>query len=204
MDLATRLRSLAGPAACFGCGRRGLPLCPGCRVRIPTARVVSVPRTTAAIAAWSYAGAARSLILGLKLGAARAAAEPLVDAMSAAARRTGLMGEVVTWVPGRRRDIAKRGFDHARVLAEGLASELGLPPVPLLTRISEPPDQVLLSADERRTNVIGAFAAVSVGKMLRVILVDDLMTTGATATECTSVLIGAGHSVEIAVPCAAR
>ncbi len=154
------------------------------------------------LAAWPYEGAARSLILELKLRGRRAAAVPLVEAIVREVGRQGLDGEVVTWVPGRRADTRRRGFDHAEVLARGVARRLGLRSRDLLSRTSTRPDQAGLSAVERRVNLTGAFE--SQGCRAPVVLVDDLVTTGATAIACASALAAAGvPSVELLVACRA-
>jgi predicted amidophosphoribosyltransferase len=154
------------------------------------------------LARWGYEGAARSLVLGLKLRGARIAARPLVEAMRAEVLREGLLGDLVTWVPGRRRDRARRGYDHAEVLARALALALGLRSVSLLRRTGDRADQTTLSGAERRVNLRGAFTAEKCTG--GIVLVDDLVTTGATATECARALRAAGAvTVELVVPCRA-
>jgi predicted amidophosphoribosyltransferase len=109
---------------------------------------------------------------------------------------------VITWVPGRRADIRVRGFDHAALLARAVGRRVGLPCASLLLRRSDPPDQTLLSADERRQNLRGVFSSKECSG--NVIVVDDLVTTGATATACAQALRRAGASgVELLVPCRA-
>lgn len=120
--------------------------------------------------------------------------------MSARARRDGLVGTAVTWVPGRRRDIRRRGFDHAEVLARGVAEVLGLPVAGVLRRVDSRPDQTTLTAAERRRSPVGAFEARSCAQ--GVVLIDDLVTTGATASSCAAALRRAGApSVEVVAPC---
>ncbi|MDP9226019.1 MAG: ComF family protein [Actinomycetota bacterium] len=151
-------------------------------------------------AAWAYEGAARALILALKVRGLRSAAQPLVAGMIGASRRGGLRGRVLTWVPGRSGDITARGFDHAEVLARGMARGLGLPVHGLLTRRAAARDQTLLSAGDRAANVRGAFWAAR--SPSRVVLVDDLITTGATAGSCAGALRAAGaDGVELVVAC---
>lgn len=112
--------------------------------------------------------------------------------------RAGLVGEVITWVPGRRRDIRRRGYDHAALLAAGLAAELGLPRSPLLRRVRTTDDQSELSRAGRRANVTGAFSARRCPP--RVVLVDDVVTTGATVDSCEAALRSAGaRSIEVVV-----
>jgi ComF family protein len=199
----TFLETLLGPPPCEGCGRHLGALCPRCRARLgsPT---VSIPLhgVDRVLAHWAYEGAARSLILGLKLRGARSAARPLVAAMRAEVLARGLLGDAITWVPGRRRDVRRRGYDHAEVLGRGLAAALGLPATPLLRRIGDRADQTTLGGAERRTNLQGACAArpCSAG----IVVVDDLITTGATAEACAEALrAGGAATVEVVVPCRA-
>lgn len=160
------------------------------------------------ICGWPYEGPARSLVLNLKVRAVRSAAIPLVDAMAAAVWRSGLTGSVLTWVSGRPAEERRRGFDHAHLLAQGLGRRLGLPVVLLLERTGSDRDQVGLSASERRKNLVGAFRArpgVPDGILGPVVLVDDVLTTGATASSCARALLAAGaSSVEVVVACSAE
>jgi predicted amidophosphoribosyltransferase len=153
-------------------------------------------------APWAYEGPARALILVLKLRGLRMAARPLIDGMTEATRRFGVGGDTVTWVPGRAKDIRARGFDHAELLGRGLARELGLRPQALLRRRHAARDQASLSALDRAANVRGAFGAVR--SPPRVVLVDDLMTTGATAAACAAALRAAGAArIELVTACRA-
>jgi predicted amidophosphoribosyltransferase len=186
-----------------GCRARGSALCGRCarflRAPVRPEGVESVDRVLAAL---EYDGHARSLVLALKLSGRRAAADPLVDAMWAIAVSEGLAGTILTWVPGRSLDGRRRGFDHAHLLASQLAPRLGLPAARLLERRGDRPDQTSLSASRRRTNVLGAFAARS--SPARVVLVDDLVTTGATASACARALRACGaRSVELLAACRA-
>ena len=194
---------LLGPPTCIGCRAHGALLCRSCRLRVPPApRGGEISGVRRVLAAWAYEGAARSLILELKLQGRRAAAVPLVEAIGREVGRQGLDGEIVTWVPGRRADTRRRGFNHAELLARGVAGRLGLQPRDLLSRTSVRRDQAGLSAVERRVNLTGAF--VSQQCRAPVILVDDLVTTGATAVACASALAAAGvPSVELLVACRA-
>lgn len=155
------------------------------------------------LAAFAYEGAARGLVLALKARGLRDCSGPLAAGIVAIARRAGLRAEVVTWVPAAASDVRHRGFDHARVLAEEVAGPLGLPSARLLVRAGRRRDQVGLSAADRRRNLEGAFRARPVGGR-RVLLVDDLLTTGSTATECVSALTSSGAGgVEVLVGCRA-
>jgi predicted amidophosphoribosyltransferase len=201
MNLASALLELVGAPACAGCRRRGTELCERCAGMMaePSCRDV-IRGADQVLAAWAYEGAARALVLALKLRADRAAGEPLVEAMCRVTRRFGLAGSTVTWVPGRERDTRERGFDHAEVLARGAALRLGLRAERMLARTGTRPDQTGLSAAARRRNLVGAFVARPCPSA--VVLVDDVVTTGATASACALALRAAGaHQVEILVPC---
>ena len=154
------------------------------------------------IAAWQYEGAARSLILALKLRGMRAAGGPLARGLIDALGRAGTVASAVAWVPGRRRDVALRGFDHAEVLARTVAAHLGLPARSLLVRAADTPDQSKLTSVERAANVMGAFVAAPFDEP--VLVVDDLLTTGATAGACAGALVANGApAVEVGVVCRA-
>ncbi len=193
---------LLGTPACAGCGVRGVGLCPFCRAGL--ARPVQearVPGVTRVLAPWDYAGAARSLILALKLRGRRSAAGPLADAMSEEALTRGLEGKVITWVPGRPADTRVRGYDHAGVLAVETGERLGLPVLRLLRRTGpRRPDQTALGKEDRWVNLEGAFHARNAPA--GVVIVDDLVTTGATAGACAEALRKSGaHTVEVLAAC---
>lgn len=195
--------SLCARVACFGCGDAGASLCDGCRMDLaPPSRDDAVPSVDRVLVPWAYKGAARDLVLALKLRHRRDAAEPLARAIAETVRAVGSPAEIVSWVPGRRRDVRIRGFDHAHVIAEQVASHLGLALVGLLRRTSARPDQTTLSGPERRANLIGAFSASPCSRS--VLLVDDLVTTGATASACAQALKAAGApGVDLGAPCRA-
>jgi competence protein ComFC len=109
----------------------------------------------------------------------------------------------VTWVPLARRRRAERGFDQARVLAQALARELELPAVALLRRTSATAPQSRRTRQERLLAMSGAFAPLSRRPPpARVLLVDDVLTTGATASACAAVLSEAGaREIHVATAC---
>ncbi len=169
---------------------------------MPPAGLQAIPGVDRIHIPWAYAGAARDLVLALKLRAARPAAEVMARAVAEVIQASGTVAEVITWVPGRSRDIRVRGFDHAETIARELGSRVGIPVVSLLERARDRPDQTTLSGHARWLNLDGAFAGA--GSAGRVLVVDDLVTTGATVATCAGVLrrLGASH-IEVAAPCRA-
>ena len=103
--------------------------------------------------------------------------------------------DVLTWIPISRQRRRSRGYDQVEVFAKVLAEELGKELVPVLKKTrNTKPQSTMGDAAHRRANILGAFevtdAALICGK--RVLLLDDIITTGATASECARVLLTAG------------
>lgn len=149
-----------------------------------------VPHVDRVIAAWEYDDVARSLVLALKLRGRREAARHLAVGMAERIWSTGWDVDALVWIPGRRADIRRRGFDHARAIAQELSSLVGIPFMPALRRTGDRTDQTGLGAKQRRANLAGAFAATGVPR--HVGIVDDVVTTGATLGEAGRALRAAG------------
>lgn len=110
---------------------------------------------------------------------------------------SGLTGRVdaVCWVPCHRSALRRRGYDQAEVLARAVAQELGKPVAALLKKVRRTKPMNKLNAAGRRANVLGAFCADCPPGSLQgasILLVDDIVTTGSTLSECARVLREAG------------
>jgi len=142
------------------------------------------------------ASPADRLVHQLKYNGWSALAEPMAAFMPVIARRDDGRAEVVVPVPTTASRFRERGYNQAELLARAYARRIGQPCRPLLGRTGEQVTQTALQAAARGANVAGAFAVVADGStVLRnacVTLVDDVLTTGATAVECTRVLTAAG------------
>jgi predicted amidophosphoribosyltransferase len=101
---------------------------------------------------------------------------------------------VIAPIPTTAARIRARGYNQAALLAERAAVSLRLPVRPLLRRVTAGASQTALPPDARRENVRDAFAVASGGnpRGLSVLLVDDVLTTGATAAEAAGTLASAG------------
>jgi ComF family protein len=144
-----------------------------------------------------YEGLLRELILRLKHAGGELLAELLSDlwAEHSGQRLRELGAEVVVPVPLHWRRRWSRGYNQSAALAGGLAAHLGLPCRPgWLRRARFTPDQTRQTAAARRDNVRGAFTARSRAGLRQrcVLLVDDVMTTGSTASEAARALRAAG------------
>ena len=110
--------------------------------------------------------------------------------------------DVVTWVPLSRRRLWSRGYDQSRLLAERLADKLGVPCECMLKKTRHTKAQsALTEKSQRRANVLGVYKPVPGAEITgrRVLLVDDVVTTGATASECARVLRTAGAAGVVCV-----
>jgi ComF family protein len=99
---------------------------------------------------------------------------------------------VITPVPTTDRRRRERGYNQAQLLAESLARATCREALPLIRRVSGSRTQTALQPAARAANVAGAFAPAADVTAMHVILVDDVLTTGATAAECAGVLAAAG------------
>ncbi|HYU93702.1 MAG TPA: double zinc ribbon domain-containing protein [Actinomycetota bacterium] len=215
-----RLLDVLFPNRCAGCGNGPWPFCPGCGAQLialappwcercgvpwrgarPRCPECPPPEIDVARAPFLFHGPARHAVHRLKYAGWRPVAAALGGAMVAVwppAAET----DAVTWVPLSRRRLAERGFDQARALAEAVGAASSLGAAPLLERTVDLPPQARRSGAERRAAVAGAFRPVGPCPP-RVLLVDDVLTTGATAGACARALRAAGAR-HVAVLTAAR
>jgi predicted amidophosphoribosyltransferase len=138
----------------------------------------------------------------LKFSGWRPVASALGDAMAAAWAGAPFEPEVVTWVPLSRARLATRGYDQAGSLADAVGRRLDLPVRRLLRRTTDAGPQARRGGAARREAMRGAFSPAGRPRG-RVLLVDDVLTTGATAGACAQVLLRAG-AAEVALLTAAR
>ena len=181
------------------CGTCGLPLPSfdpaACAVSVRChACLTSAPPFEYARAAGAYAGILRDALHALKFDGKRALARPLGDlVLEACGALLGPQVDALVPVPLAHERERERGFNQAGLLAGYLAAASGLPVKPRwLWRRRRTRPQTELTAAERRANVARAFAASPHAAGAHVVLVDDIVTTGATAAECARTLRAAG------------
>jgi ComF family protein len=189
----------AGTLACDGC-RADLPwlveACPQCAG--PTrggercgACLARPPQFDLTLAVWQYAFPVDRLVLALKYGKRLALAELLGDAL--ARRVGGRRVDAVVPMPLAPRRLAERGFNQALEIARWAADRAGAPLAPAcVERVRDTPPQTGLPLAERAANVRGAFACGRALAGATLAVVDDVMTTGATAEELARTLKRAG------------
>lgn len=193
------LLDLLFPPACAFCGKHGVHgVCAECEKELPYCETPLHERTGIGkcIAPLRYDGAVRESLLRFKFHGGRGNAEGYgVLLAQAAAELCGGEFDVVTYVPVSDRRRRERGYDQAFLLAKELCRVWAVKPVTLLRKTRDNPAQSSLSlAEERKANVLGVYEAVNAEAIrdARILLVDDILTTGATLRECVRVLKAAG------------
>lgn len=190
------------PEKCILCGRvlesEETDLCRACRADAPECPVsrIKYPYIDQWTALWYYEGNVRHSLLRYKFHNRRsyAAGYGRLLAMKLM-KEERLHFDVLTWIPISSKRLRKRGYDQVALLAEKLGLELEIMPVSTLRKIRHNRQQSRITGiAQRRANVLGAYVVIApeaiAGK--RVLLLDDILTTGATAGECARVLLTAG------------
>ncbi len=144
----------------------------------------------------AYSGPVRAALHALKYRGERRLIEPLAEALAERWRAAGRGGDVLTWVPVHASRLRDRGFDQAELLARGTASLLGMSVTRCLVRRRRTDAQHALGQTARMSNTGAAFeAAPGIARELAgrwPVIVDDIVTTGATLGGCATALLDAG------------
>ena len=202
-----RLLDLALPAICPGCGAEGPPICAACLPAVNARRdlpagtplgLADGPPDPLLQLEWCapFSGTTRRALHALKYAGERRLAQPLGQAVAARWRRAGDGGDLLVPVPvhaGRRRE---RGYDQAELIAAVAAEALALRWLPAVERRRATAPQYRLDRRHRASNVSDAFTVrAGFGGSVRgrwVVLVDDVVTTGATLCAAAEALLAAG------------
>ncbi len=208
--LAEGLLEMAYPTRCAGCDLPGSVLCDRCRGALPFIdRATACPRCgapfgrlvctecwnhdfefSAGVSVGSLEHPLSRLVTLYKDAGERRLAHELAGLLVAAVEPWRGWADVVTHVPATPRAQRRRGFDHAAEVTAEVADALGVPHVTALSRRLAS-DQRALGRVQRFTNACGTFEAISRVRG-RVLLVDDVLTTGATVDDAARSLIRAG------------
>ena len=203
MKLFDWFLELLYPTRCAFCHKLlepgGGKVCKACRDSLPftrgAAQIQSFPHVKSCAAPFYYEGNVRASLLRYKFGGMTGYAEVYADYLSKCIDENGIICDSITWVPLSRRRLRRRGYDQARLLAEALSAKLGVPCERTLVKTkNNPPQSRTGKAAQRRANVSGVYEAVSGAELAgkRLLLVDDIVTTGSTLGEAAGALLGAG------------
>jgi ComF family protein len=208
--LWTALLNLIFPLRCAGCGQIGAAWCPVCNAqvqvigadvcphcgrpqpnRFPCPQCRRSPIEIDGIrSAVIFEGPVRQAIHHLKYNGKIGLAEPLGSFLAERWRREPLPADMIVPVPLHQARLQERGYNQSMLLAEQLARASGLPVAEAaLKRVKATMPQVTLNAVERKENVQDAFEArAELVQDKRILLVDDVCTTGATLEACSLAL----------------
>ncbi|MDR3345223.1 MAG: double zinc ribbon domain-containing protein [Oscillospiraceae bacterium] len=210
------------PRRCVLCGEVVLPdeeLCEPCAEYIQSAALntsagemackasaVNDVARVLPLAPFAYAGAVRNALRRLKFNGELSSAPFFAERMAQSLQCAADGFDAVCFIPLHGARQKSRGYNQSEVLARLLARELGLPlRSELLVRLRDTPSQREFDRAGRQDNVRGAFALAdgAAADALRLLLIDDITTTGATLRECAGVLIAAGAAEVLCAAAAA-
>ncbi len=187
------LTDLVFPASCGGCGRVDFHFCRACQVDL-AALPLAVHRRDVmgrgqCIASGRHEGKLAQAIRAFKYNNATDLAEPLAERLISLYRDLEWNIDALIPVPLFVMRLTERGYNQSELLGQHMSAACSIPlRTEWLTRMHETRNQAELGRDERSANVKDAFAATEDVKNLSILLIDDVVTTGSTLSECASTL----------------
>ena len=189
------------PPKCPFCGRlleKGEMLCPDCQRDLPwlagRPAETEVELTGGCVSALRYQDKVRTAVHGYKFGGRSGRSRPFGLLITQAVTDHDLAADLVSWPSLSPKRLRRRGYDQAELLAREVGKNLGLPVIRTLDKGERPAQSGLEGEAARRANLLGAYTAVTPEKYSgkTILLIDDVVTTGATLSECAKTLRLAG------------
>lgn len=203
MKLLDRFLDLLYPPKCTFCrkvmDRSCIRICPKCKNALPYTKNGGGLRGnffTACVSPLYYEDDVRDALLRYKFNGLSVYAETFGE-LTAECIEEYIDGQVdiISWVPLSRKRLRHRGYDQARLLAENIGKHLEIPCHPVLKKVRHTsPQSRTGSAEKRKANISGAYEVLD-GELVNgktILLVDDIVTTGSTFSECARMLGMAG------------
>ena len=215
MNIKDYLLNLLYPSRCMLC-RKVLrdtekDLCISCREKLPR-YMTNEPRRDLdhielCVSPFVYKDEVRSSLHRYKFNGVTAYGAIYADFIAKSIDENRISCDIISWVPLSRRRLRKRGYDQAEIIARALAERLGIPCVSLLIKVKNNKRQSSIGKREKRkANVKGAYSFSGKedihGKA--VLLVDDIVTTGSTLSECAGEISKHGCTSVYAATAASR
>lgn len=197
------LLDLLFPPRCAFC-RRLLPesrrgVCGDCLKKLPyvpsRAQDRGIKRLAKCVAPLYYEGDVRASLLRYKFSGVTAYRDIYAEFVAKCIDENEISCDIITWVPLSRRRLRRRGYDQARLIAEAVSKLVSVPCAGLLIKIKHnKPQSATGGASSRAANAAGVYVCADAGGVLgkRVLIIDDIVTTGSTLSECAKVLRAAG------------
>lgn len=171
--------------------------CPECVRKLPVLHKSprKIPFSCGCIALWRYDDMVRSSLLRFKFSRKRHYAAYYGQALAAKLQEENIPFDIITWVPVSTRRKFHRGYDQCALISKVLQHHLGIEAVKCLRKTRNNPPQSTVGGDaQRRANVLGVYRPIHMEyfKGKQILLIDDIITTGATISECAKELMMAG------------
>lgn len=186
------------PHRCALCGRVEVSLCLDCHQRLAVLPILPITAELSPLAGlaatMTHSGLLRECVHALKYEQGTALAEPLADRLAQRLTALGWPIDLIVPVPLSAERFAERGFNQSQLLANGLSHKIVIPCMEAaLTRTRTTRSQVGLNAAQRQANVAAAFLGDPARLASKTVLViDDVLTTGATLAACAQAALDAG------------
>ncbi len=186
------------PPRCAGCVRVDAVWCEQCQEDLEATDYPGHVRPLEPLSGMAssgvHQGVIREAVQGLKYGNARILAAPLGDRLVTQLSRMNWTIDMIVPVPLHTSRLAERGYNQAQLLGEHVAKETSIPCLPdAVHRQRHTQSQVTLNAAERQMNMVDAFQAhPPIVSSQRILIIDDVYTTGATLSACGQALLQAG------------
>ena len=215
MSFQDKLLDLLYPPRCMLCRRllrdSEMGICRECRKTLHTVPASEQRRDIKGIelcvSPFRYEGAVRASLLRYKFHGVTAYGRIYADFIAKSIDENQISCDSITWVPLSRKRLRQRGYDQARIIAEALAEKFELPCGKLLEKQTDTrPQSSMGSAEKRKANASGVYVCANGAETENrtVLLVDDIVTTGATMSECAKVLRAAGCKTVYGAAAASR
>ena len=191
------------PPKCMLCrkllkgGEKGI--CARCAAALPKYRAEEgrrdIKNVRLCVFPFKYKDALRDSLIRYKVNGAVAYAQVYAEFIAKSIDENKISCDIISWVPIHRKRYRERGYDQSEIIAKALSSKLRVPCMRLLVKdVGNKRQSSLSDHEERKRNVKGVYSSVATEELLgkRVLLIDDIVTSGSTISECASVLKGAG------------
>ena len=203
MGIVSSFLDIFFPPKCIFCGKivpsKGERICPRCKSALPYTGSHPSQKGhffSLCVAPLYYEDEVRESLIRYKFGGAPGYGRTYGTMMAECISKE-LEGrwDILSWVPLSAKRYKERGYDQAKILAEAVGAELGAKPISCLKKVKHIPKQATMgSPEKRRANISGAYIVINreavEGK--RILLIDDIITSGSTLGECARMLRSSG------------
>lgn len=174
---------------CIGCGDDYIGLCPKCKNKI-----MKVKDDSKILSYGYYSGVMKNLVLEFKYKKNFLAGNILAEYLYELITENNITADGIFFIPSTKKALKERGFNQCEFIARIIGNRLDIPVYKDIIKIKNTKEQKTLSKEERLKNIIGAFEVISDIniKDKNIILIDDVITTGATLLECEKLFIKNG------------